>query len=370
MQAATLQVNLGSRSYPIHIGPGLLQDAEWLGRVLGEGRVAIVSNTTVAPLYLERLRAALGERIALQKILPDGEEHKNLDVLSGIYDALIEARCERSCTLVALGGGVVGDITGFAAATWQRGVSFVQVPTTLLAQVDSSVGGKTAVNHPRGKNMIGAFHQPRCVIADTDTLATLPPREYAAGLAEALKYGLIADAPFHGWIAANAAGIASRDPALLAELILRSCENKARVVAADEREEEGGARALLNFGHTFGHALESATQYRRYLHGEAVAIGMVLAAGFSPRLGGITQADVDALRGLLLSLGLPVDLPSGVEPAELLSLMRGDKKSARGRIRLVLLRTLGDAVLSSAFGEDELLVFLESAASPVEGRPA
>jgi 3-dehydroquinate synthase len=363
MQTATLQVNLGSRSYPIHIGPGLLRDEALLGRALGEGRVAIISNSTVAPLYLECLRAPLGERVALVKILPDGEEHKNLEVLSGIYDALIDARCERSCTLVALGGGVVGDITGFAAATWQRGVPFVQVPTTLLAQVDSSVGGKTAVNHPRGKNMIGAFHQPRCVIADTDTLATLPPREYAAGLAEALKYGLIADAPFHRWILANAAALAARDASLLAELIFRSCDNKARVVAADEREEEGGVRALLNFGHTFGHALEAATQYRQYLHGEAVAIGMMLAAGFSHRLGGITPEDVHALRALLLSFGLPVELPEGIGATELLSLMRGDKKSARGRIRLVLLRALGDAVLSTDFDEAELLSFLERAVS-------
>ncbi|MFM7783911.1 MAG: 3-dehydroquinate synthase family protein, partial [Gammaproteobacteria bacterium] len=246
----------------------------------------------------------------------------------------------------------------------------VQVPTTLLAQVDSSVGGKTAVNHPRGKNMIGAFHQPRCVIADTDTLATLPAREYAAGLAEALKYGLIADAPFHRWIVANAAAIAARDAALLAELILRSCANKARVVAADEREEEGGMRALLNFGHTFGHALESATRYQRYLHGEAVAIGMVLAADFSRRLGGITGGEVQALRELLQSFGLPVDLPGGSSATELLSLMRGDKKSARGRIRLVLLRALGDAVLSTGFEEQELLDFLEAATRPDGARAA
>ena len=370
MQAVSLQVNLGSRSYPIHIGPGLLRDAALIGKTVGEGRVAILSNTTVAPLYLERLRSSLGDRVALVKILPDGEEHKNLDVLSGIYDALIEARCERSCTLLALGGGVVGDIAGFAAATWQRGVPFVQVPTTLLSQVDSSVGGKTAVNHPRGKNMIGAFHQPRGVIADTDTLATLPPREYAAGLAEALKYGLIADAPFHRWIVAHAEGIAARDASLLAELILRSCENKARVVAADEREEEGGARALLNFGHTFGHALESATQYRRFLHGEAVAIGMVLAASFSRRLGGIRQEDVDALRVLLSTFGLPVALPEDSDARQLLALMRGDKKSARGRIRLVLLRALGEAVLSTDFEEEDLRAFLEGAVPAGGAQPA
>jgi len=213
MQAASLDVQLGSRSYPIHIGRGLLDDASLFTRLLGDARVAVVTNTTVAPLYLERVRAVLGERVALVKILPDGEEHKNLSVLSDLYDALLSARCDRNCTLVALGGGVVGDITGFAAATYQRGVSFVQIPTTLLAQVDSSVGGKTAVNHPRGKNMIGAFHQPRAVIADIDTLSTLPVREYAAGLAEVLKYGLIGDAPFHAWISANAAAIAAREAA-------------------------------------------------------------------------------------------------------------------------------------------------------------
>ncbi len=360
MQAASLDVQLGSRSYPIHIGSGLLDDASLFARHVGESRAAIVTNTTIAPLYLERLRAALGERVALVKILPDGEEHKNLAVLSGLYDALLEARCERSCTLVALGGGVIGDITGFAAATYQRGVSFVQVPTTLLAQVDSSVGGKTAVNHPRGKNMIGAFHQPRAVIADIDTLSTLPAREYAAGLAEVLKYGLMGDAPFHRWIGANAAAIAARDPASLIEIVRRSCENKARVVAADEREEEGGSRALLNFGHTFGHAIETATGYRTLLHGEAVAIGMVMAARFSCELGWIGADDVREITALLAGFGLPVAPPSGLDAQELLSLMRGDKKSNAGRIRLVLLRQIGEAVLSRDFPEPALVALLEA----------
>ena len=238
MQAASLDVQLGSRSYPIHIGSGLLDDASLFGRHLGESRAVIVTNTTVAPLYLERLRAAIGERVMLVKVLPDGEEHKNLAVLSDLYDALLAARCDRNCTLVALGGGVIGDITGFAAATYQRGVSFLQVPTTLLAQVDSSVGGKTAVNHPRGKNMIGAFHQPRAVIADIDTLATLPPREYAAGLAEVLKYGLIGDAPFHAWLSANASAITARDAGCLIEIVRRSCANKR---GRGDRHGHGGA---------------------------------------------------------------------------------------------------------------------------------
>ena len=358
MQPASLDVRLGARSYPIHIGEGLLDDAALFRRHTGDGRVAVITNTTVAPLYLDRLRATLGERIAVVKIIPDGEEHKNLAVLSDIYDTLLEARCERSCTLLALGGGVVGDITGFAAATYQRGVSFLQVPTTLLAQVDSSVGGKTAVNHPRGKNMIGAFHQPRAVIADTGTLSTLPAREYAAGLAEVIKYGLIGDAPFLGWMRLHAGDIAARTPQALAEIVRRSCENKARIVAADEREEEGGSRALLNFGHTFGHAIETATGYTRLLHGEAVAIGMVMATRFSQELGWLAAQDVEEIRALVTGFGLPVVPPAGLEAAALLSLMRGDKKSSAGRIRLVLLRAVGDAVLTRDFPEDALLALL------------
>ena len=370
MQAASLDVQLGSRSYPIHIGRGLLDDASLFARLLGDARVAVVTNTTVAPLYLERVRAVLGERVALVKILPDGEEHKNLAVLSDLYDALLSARCDRNCTLIALGGGVVGDITGFAAATYQRGVSFVQIPTTLLAQVDSSVGGKTAVNHPRGKNMIGAFHQPRAVIADIDTLSTLPVREYAAGLAEVLKYGLIGDAPFHAWISANAAAIAARESASLVEVVRRSCANKARVVAADEREEEGGSRALLNFGHTFGHAIETATGYRSLLHGEAVAIGMVMAARFSHELGWLSADELQDIRTLIARFGLPVAPPSGLDAAELLSLMRGDKKSSSGRIRLVLLRRIGEAVLSRDFPESALLELLEASTRAAEALTA
>ncbi len=259
MHADVLNVDLGDRGYPIYIGSGLLGDAALLRRHLDSGPVALLSNVTVAPLYLERVKAALGERVAVVKLLPDGEQYKTLDVLATIYDALLESRCDRRTTVVALGGGVVGDMSGFAAATYQRGVSFLQLPTTLLAQVDSSVGGKTGVNHPRGKNMIGAFHQPRCVIADTDTLATLPAREFAAGVAEVIKYGLIGDLGFYRWLQAHSAVLMQRDPRILAQAIRRSCENKARVVAADEREE--GLRALLNFGHTFAHAIETATAY-------------------------------------------------------------------------------------------------------------
>jgi 3-dehydroquinate synthase len=353
MHTQLLNVELGSRSYPIYIGSGLLGDAGLLARHLGSGAVAVISNETVAPLYLGRLREALGERVTMVKVLPDGEEHKSLEVLAGIYDALLAARCDRQVTLMALGGGVVGDISGFAAATYQRGVHYVQLPTTLLAQVDSSVGGKTGVNHPRGKNMIGAFHQPRCVIADTDTLATLPAREFAAGLAEVVKYGLIGDREFYAWLHTRQVALAERDPAVLAEAICRSCANKARVVAGDERESEGGSRALLNFGHTFGHAIETATHYRDFLHGEAVAIGMVMAAEFSHRLGYIARNEVAGLCALLGRFGLPTEPPE-VAPARMLELMRGDKKAAAGRIRLVLLRAIGDATLSSDFPPDAL----------------
>jgi 3-dehydroquinate synthase len=347
MAFATLEVDLGTRSYPIHIGPGLLDDAALLQRHLARGRVALVSNTTVAPLYLERVRAALGERIAVVKILPDGEQYKTLETVAGIYDALIEARCDRHTTVLALGGGVVGDMAGFAAATYQRGVAFLQLPTTLLAQVDSSVGGKTGVNHPRGKNMIGAFHQPCCVIADTATLATLPEREFAAGLAEVIKYGLIGDRAFLDWLREDIAALRRREPAALIEAIERSCANKARIVAADEREE--GLRALLNFGHTFGHAIETATGYASLLHGEAVAVGMAMAAELSARLGWLQPGEVRAVRELIGAAGLPVDPPAGLSVEQFLGLMASDKKVAAGKLRLVLLRAPGDATVTADF---------------------
>lgn len=347
MPAEILEVGLGARSYPIHIGSGLLADATLLLRHVPQGRVALISNTTVAPLYLERVRPALGERLALVKILPDGEQHKNLAALASIWDALLEARCDRHTTLIALGGGVIGDITGFAAATYQRGVPFMQLPTTLLAQVDSSVGGKTGINHARGKNMIGAFHQPCCVIADIDTLATLPERELAAGLAEVIKYGLIGDRPFLDWQRGAMAALRARDKAALVEAVRRSCADKARVVAADEREQD--SRALLNFGHTFGHAIETATGYTSLLHGEAVAIGMVMASEMSARLGWIPRADVAAVRELLQAAGLPVEAPAGLDVEEFLALMAVDKKVAAGKLRLVLLRALGKAVVTADF---------------------
>lgn len=358
MPERTLEVGLGDRSYPIYIGGGLLGDSALLLRHVPRGRVAIISNTTVAPLYLERVRAAFGERVATVKILPDGERHKNLASLASIWDVLLDARCDRQTTLVALGGGVVGDITGFAAATWQRGVPFLQLPTTLLAQVDSSVGGKTGINHARGKNMIGAFHQPCCVIADTDTLATLPDRELAAGQAEVIKYGLIGDRPFLDWLRDAMGALRNRDVTALAEAIHRSCANKARVVAADEREQ--GMRALLNFGHTFGHAIETATGYATLLHGEAVAIGMVMASELSARIGWISSTDVRMIRSLLDAAGLPVRLPAGLDREDFLQLMASDKKVAEGRLRLVLLRALGEAVVTADFPPEVLTVVIDA----------
>ena len=343
MQAASLDVQLGSRSYPIHIGSALLDDASLFGRHIGESRAVIVTNTTVAPLYLDRLRAALGERLMLVKILPDGEEHKNLSVLSDLYDALLAARCDRNCTLVALGGGVIGDITGFAAATYQRGVSFVQVPTTLLAQVDSSVGGKTAINHPLGKNMIGAFYQPQSVLADTSTLMSLPPRELSAGLAEVIKHGAIIDAEFFRWQEANMDKLMARDAKALAHAIRRSCEIKAEVVRQDERES--GLRAILNFGHTFGHAIEAGLGYGDWLHGEAVGCGMVMAADLSVRLGYLDAADRDRIVALVRAAGLPTVAPDlGID--RWLSLMEVDKKNEDGQIRFILLKPLGTATIT------------------------
>ena len=289
----TLTVDLGDRSYPIFIGENLLNRAELFMPYIAGKQVLIVSNTTIAPLYLDTLRATLSVERVDSVILPDGEQYKTLDQLNTIFDDLLERRHNRTTTLIALGGGVIGDMTGFAAACYQRGVAFIQVPTTLLSQVDSSVGGKTGVNHPLGKNMIGAFHQPRCVVADIDTLRTLPAREFSAGIAEIVKYGLICDREFYVWLTRHMAGLMARDAQLLGEAIYRSCANKARVVAADERE--GGLRAILNLGHTFGHAIETAQGYGVWLHGEAVAVGMIMAADLSARLGWISAAEVDAL---------------------------------------------------------------------------
>ena len=341
----TLNVALGERSYPIHIGAGLLARPELIVEKLPRKKVAIVTNSTIAPLYLAPLKRALeaGGVSVVPITLPDGESHKTWETLNRIFDALLEHRCERSTTLIALGGGVIGDLAGFAAAVYQRGVPYIQVPTTLLAQVDSAVGGKTAINHPLGKNMVGAFYQPLAVVSDTDTLATLPPRELAAGLAEVIKYGLIRDRTFFDWLEGNLARLVKREPEALAYAIERSCANKAEVVARDERES--GPRALLNFGHTFGHAIEAGTGYGAWLHGEAIAAGMVLAAKLSQRLGLISAEDARRAGAILAAAGLPVQAPElGLE--RYLELMGHDKKVEGGRIRFVLLKRIGEAFVS------------------------
>ena len=342
-----LNVELGERAYPIYIGRGLLAQAALVRPHVAGRQVLIVTNETVAPLYLAEARALFDGYQCETVILPDGEQYKTLEVLNRIFDALLEKRCDRRVTLVALGGGVIGDMTGFAAACYQRGVAFIQIPTTLLAQVDSSVGGKTGVNHPLGKNMIGAFHQPRCVLIDTDTLRTLPDRELSAGLAEVIKYGLIRDYKFFAWLEENMAALVQRDPVKLAEAIERSCRNKAEIVAADERE--GGVRALLNLGHTFGHAIETGMGYGAWLHGEAVGAGIYMAADLSQRLGWLTRADVERIETLLQRAGLPARGPHTLKLDEMLALMAVDKKAQDGQIRLVLLRTLGAGVITADY---------------------
>ena len=341
-----LTVDLGDRSYPIAIGTGLLDDPLLLDQHIPGRKVAIVSNTTVAPLYLERLAAqlrALGREV-LPIVLADGEEHKNWSSLMQIFDALLANKADRKITLVALGGGVIGDLTGFAAASYMRGVPFVQVPTTLLSQVDSSVGGKTGINHPLGKNMIGAFYQPRAVLADTATLATLPARELSAGLAEVIKHGAIIDPVFFEWIEQNIGALLAREPAALAHAIARSCEIKADVVRQDERE--GGLRAILNFGHTFGHAIENGLGYGQWLHGEAVGCGMVMAADLSARLGYIDGATVARIKALVQAAGLPVAAPR-FDQARWIELMEVDKKNEGGAIKFILLKPLGRAVIET-----------------------
>ena len=347
-----LNVDLGDRSYPIHIAEGLLGNADLIRPFIAGQQVMVISNETVAPLYLDVLVDSLSGLQVYSHILPDGEEYKNLVVLDGIFDALLRVPCDRQTTMIALGGGVVGDITGFAAACYQRGVPFIQIPTTLLAQVDSSVGGKTAVNHPRGKNMIGAFYQPRCVIADISTLNTLDDRQLSAGLAEVIKYGLIRDLDFFAWLEKNMDRLRQRDPLALAEAIRRSCENKAEVVAEDELE--GGVRALLNLGHTFGHAIEAGMGYGNWLHGEAVATGMLMAADLSYRSGWISREAVQRIGKLLQQAGLPVEPPAELDIERYLRLMKVDKKVMDGRIRLVLLKAIGSAFVSDDYDADLL----------------
>lgn len=341
-----LTLSLGDHSYPILIGSGLLARVDLIRPYLRSSRIALVSNTTVAPFYLELLASGL-EKVGVGVtpiVLPDGEAHKNWESLNLIYDALLAARCDRGTTIIALGGGVIGDLAGFAAATYQRGVPFIQIPTTLLSQVDSSVGGKTGINHPRGKNMVGAFWQPKLVLADTDTLKTLPARELSAGLAEVIKYGLIRDLPFLEWLEANMEGLLARDGQLLAQAIERSCANKAEVVAADEFETaKDGGRALLNLGHTFGHAIETGMGYGEWLHGEAVAAGTMMAVELSCRLGWLSATDVERVRALMRRAGLPVTGPDLGVP-RYLELMSHDKKVIAGSLRLILLKGLGQAV--------------------------
>lgn len=348
----TLTVALGARAYPIRIGAGLLSNPQLYRPHLRGDQVMIVTNEVVAPLYLTQLRHALAGYLVREVILPDGEQFKTLAIWNRIFDALLAARFGRDCTLIALGGGVVGDMAGFAAACYQRGVAFVQVPTTLLAQVDSSVGGKTGINHPTGKNMIGAFYQPQAVIADTLTLNTLPQRELSAGLAEVLKYGLIRDPAFLDWLEAHLPAILDRDPDALSHAIARSCEIKAEIVAADELES--GQRALLNFGHTFGHAIETGMGYGNWLHGEAVGVGMCMATALSVRLGWLSADDLARVRRLVAGAGLPIDPPSDLSAERLLELMAVDKKILNGQLRLVLLQRLGEALVTGDFDADAL----------------
>ena len=343
----TLTVALGDRAYPIHIGSGLLNQPELILPHLKSQQAAIVTNTTVGPLYLERVQNLLQQAgiKTVPIVLPDGEAYKNTESLNQIYEVLLQNRMERKATLIALGGGVIGDLTGFAAATYLRDVPFIQIPTTLLAQVDSSVGGKTGINHPLGKNMIGAFYQPQLVLADTETLNTLPDRELSAGLAEVIKYGLISDLPFFEWLETNITPLLARDPQALAYAIMHSCQSKAEVVAADERE--AGRRALLNLGHTFGHAIEAGMGYGTWLHGEAVGTGMIMAAVLSQHMGWLSAQDVARIRALIVKARLPDTAPN-LGHDKYLDLMGLDKKVEGGKLRFVLLKAIGNAVISEA----------------------
>jgi len=344
----TLHIQLEDRSYPIYIGEGLLSQIKLIESHLKQKHVAVVTNTTVAPLYLDALLTLLKQNgiKAFSIILPDGEVYKNQETLNLIYDALLREKCERNVTLIALGGGVIGDMTGYAAATYLRGVPFIQIPTTLLSQVDSSVGGKTGINHPLGKNMIGAFYQPQCVIADIDTLKTLPSREFSAGMAEVIKYGLIRDAAFFDWLEKNMEGLMKLNPLLLIEAILRSCQNKADVVELDEHES--GVRATLNLGHTFGHAIENAMGYGVWLHGEAVATGIVMAAHLSKLMGWLKNLEFNRIVKLLKEANLPTNPPK-ISEDQYMNLMSMDKKVVDGKIRLVLQKGIGDSVITSDY---------------------
>ena len=350
----TLKVELGDRSYPIFIGQGLMGNGELVKPYVKGQQVLIVTNTTVAPLYLEACEKAFAEFNVKSVILSDGEKYKNLETLNLVFDELIGQKFDRSCTLVALGGGVIGDMTGFAAAAFQRGVNFIQMPTTLLSQVDSSVGGKTGVNHPLGKNMIGAFHQPECVVIDTDTLNTLEDRQLSAGLAEVIKYGLIVDKGFFEWLEEHLEKLLAREPGALSEAIERSCHNKAVIVAKDEKE--AGLRALFNLGHTFGHAIEAGMGYGNWLHGEGVSAGSMQAIYMSKLMGDLTEADQERIKAIFERAKLPILPPSVDEMSnqKYLELMAGDKKVHAGTIRLVLLKTIGEAYVTGEY-PNELL---------------
>ena len=353
-----LTVDLGDRSYPIYIGSNVFCEASLLQKHIAANQIMIVTNETIAPLYLEKLQSSLSSYSVDVCVLPDGEQHKTLDVLNTIYDELLKKRHNRTTTLIALGGGVVGDMTGYAAASYQRGVNFIQIPTTLLSQVDSSVGGKTGVNHALGKNMIGAFYQPQAVFADTAVLNTLPPRELSAGLAEVIKYGLIQDAGFLAWLEQNMQALLVQDVDAMTYAIKRSCECKAEVVAADERE--GGIRAILNLGHTFGHAIETAQGYGNWLHGEAVAAGMLVATEVSAKLGWIATEDVVRVRRVVDAANLPVNIPADMSLDQFYDLMIVDKKVLDGELRLVLLKALGSAVVTAEAPWDLVAESLET----------
>lgn len=352
----TVSIDLGNRSYPIHIGSGLIDEPGLIADHVRD-RAMVVTNETIAPLYLDQLMASLGNKPASNVILPDGENHKNLDELDRIFQALLSENFDRGCTLIALGGGVIGDMTGFAAASYQRGVDYIQVPTTLLAQVDSSVGGKTAVNHKLGKNMIGAFHQPIAVIADMNTLDSLDDRELSGGLAEVIKYGFIIDADFFKWLENNLDALLSRDTQATAYAVKRSCEIKARIVEADEQER--GMRALLNLGHTFGHAIEAAVGYGQWLHGEAVGAGMAMALDTSQRLGFIDSTTHERGLKLIERCRLPTQPPESMTPDLFRKYMARDKKVTDGAIRLILLENIGQSCVSADFDQSALQATLE-----------
>jgi len=353
-----LEVDLGDRSYPIFIGEGLLNNIDLIQSYIRGTTTVTVSNTTVAPLYLDKVHQFNVDKKNTDIILPDGEKYKTIATLEQIYTEMLEARCDRKTTLLALGGGVVGDVAGFAAASYQRGINFIQMPTTLLSMVDSSVGGKTGVNHPLGKNMIGAFHQPQCVIIDTETLNTLDDRQLSAGIAEIIKYGYINDMEFIDWLDENIPKLLKRDPDTLAYAIYRSCQHKADIVAADEKEK--GQRALLNLGHTFGHAIETGMGYGNWLHGEAISAGMMMAARLSQEHGWISDSEVESIRVLLKKANLPVNPPKEIDANMFNKLMLIDKKMQDGVLHLILMKSLGESFICSDFDKELLKKVLDN----------